>query len=136
MKDRKHSMIPIAVLLLFVACTGNQEERQEEAAGAPGLPPDLESATPRVALETSLGRIVLELDRDRAPQTVENFLFHVENDFYDTLTFHRVMPGFMRPSTNITRMVGFLSRPDAARRGAQMSTSFGKSKPGGMTPMT
>ncbi|UCF21607.1 MAG: peptidyl-prolyl cis-trans isomerase [Gemmatimonadota bacterium] len=79
----------------MAACVGSDEQPREEAAGAASLPPDLESAAPRVALQTSLGRIVLELDRDKAPQTVENFLYHVENHFYDGLTFHRVMPGFM-----------------------------------------
>lgn len=42
-----------------------------------------------------LGEIVLELDRDAAPITVDNFVSLVEDGFYDGLTFHRVIEGFM-----------------------------------------
>ena len=41
------------------------------------------------------GTIVLKLDRDAAPETVDNFVDLVENGFYDGLTFHRVMDNFM-----------------------------------------
>ncbi len=40
-------------------------------------------------------QIDLVLDADAAPQTVENFVGLVEDGFYDGLTFHRVIPGFM-----------------------------------------
>lgn len=50
---------------------------------------------PRVALDTSKGKIVLELDADKAPQTVSNFLTYVDAGFYDGTIFHRVIPGFM-----------------------------------------
>ncbi len=48
---------------------------------------------PRVALETNLGRIVLELDRTKAPQTVDNIVAHVNRHFYDGLVFHEVVKG-------------------------------------------
>ncbi len=41
------------------------------------------------------GKIKLELDPTAAPKTVENFLRLVRDGFYDGLTFHRVIPGFM-----------------------------------------
>ena len=41
------------------------------------------------------GRSPLELDRAKAPITVENFLKYVDDGFYDGLIFHRVIPGFM-----------------------------------------
>ncbi len=50
---------------------------------------------PRAKLETTLGVIVLELDREKAPITVKNFLRYVEEGFYSGLIFHRVMPTFM-----------------------------------------
>jgi peptidyl-prolyl cis-trans isomerase B (cyclophilin B) len=53
------------------------------------------AANPRVALETSKGKIVLELDSAKAPKTVENFLTYVEAGFYDGTIFHRVIPRFM-----------------------------------------
>ena len=50
---------------------------------------------PRVELDTSEGKIVLELDPQKAPVTVENFLKYVDDHFYDGLIFHRVISGFM-----------------------------------------
>lgn len=45
---------------------------------------------PRVLLKTSLGEIEIELNRDKAPVTVENFLRYVESGYYNNLIFHRV----------------------------------------------
>jgi peptidyl-prolyl cis-trans isomerase B (cyclophilin B) len=42
-----------------------------------------------------MGSITLELDRERAPRTVENFLNHVRNGHYNNTLFHRVINGFM-----------------------------------------
>lgn len=50
---------------------------------------------PTVRLETSMGEIVVELDRRRAPVTVNNFLRYVTEGRYDGTIFHRVMPGFV-----------------------------------------
>ena len=49
----------------------------------------------RVSLHTTLGPIVLELDAERAPGTVENFLAYVRDGHYDGTLFHRVIDGFM-----------------------------------------
>lgn len=58
-------------------------------------PAHLESATPQVTFTTSKGTFVLELDREQAPVTVENFLGYVTDGHYDGLIVHRVIPGFM-----------------------------------------
>jgi cyclophilin family peptidyl-prolyl cis-trans isomerase len=50
---------------------------------------------PRVLLETNKGDIEVELFENEAPNTVANFISLVEKGFYDGLTFHRVLPGFM-----------------------------------------
>lgn len=50
---------------------------------------------PRVLLKTEVGDIVLELFENEAPDTVGNFVSLVEKGFYDGLTFHRVIHGFM-----------------------------------------
>ncbi|MCF6257556.1 MAG: peptidyl-prolyl cis-trans isomerase [Gammaproteobacteria bacterium] len=50
---------------------------------------------PRVRITTTLGDIVLELDREKAPKSVENFLNYVREGFYDGTIFHRVIDGFM-----------------------------------------
>ncbi len=50
---------------------------------------------PKVALDTSRGKIVLELYADKAPQTVKNFMAYVDAGFYNSTVFHRVIPDFM-----------------------------------------
>ncbi len=48
-----------------------------------------------VTMTTSEGTIVLELDADKAPKTVANFLTYAREGFYDGTIFHRVIPNFM-----------------------------------------
>jgi cyclophilin family peptidyl-prolyl cis-trans isomerase len=50
---------------------------------------------PRVLLKTNRGDLTIELFENEAPNTVANFISLVEKGFYDGLTFHRVLPGFM-----------------------------------------
>ena len=52
-------------------------------------------AAPRVELDTSMGKIVVQLAPDRAPITVKNFLRYVEEGNYNGTIFHRVIAGFM-----------------------------------------
>jgi peptidyl-prolyl cis-trans isomerase A (cyclophilin A) len=56
--------------------------------GAPAL-------AQKVRLATSEGDIVLELNAEKAPKTVDNFLQYVRAGHYDGVIFHRVMDGFM-----------------------------------------
>ncbi len=51
--------------------------------------------SPVVRLETSHGDIRMELNREKAPMTVANFLQYVESGFFDGTIFHRVIRGFM-----------------------------------------
>ncbi|NYT81490.1 peptidylprolyl isomerase [Alcaligenaceae bacterium] len=53
------------------------------------------STTPRVNLQTNQGAILIELDAEKAPKTVENFLTYVKEGFYDGTVFHRVINNFM-----------------------------------------
>ena len=75
---------PPLVVLALLACL------PALLAAAPASPP-----RPRVVLETVCGDIVLELHPEDAPQTVANFTRLVKQGFYDSLTFHRVVPGFV-----------------------------------------
>jgi cyclophilin family peptidyl-prolyl cis-trans isomerase len=79
--------LSIAVAVLVLAVVG--------AGSANAADPQPAKASPRVALETSKGKIVLELYPDKAPKSVENFLQYVRSGFYDGVIFHRVIPGFM-----------------------------------------
>jgi cyclophilin family peptidyl-prolyl cis-trans isomerase len=53
------------------------------------------AANPRVEMETSKGKFVIELFPEKAPETVKNFLNYVDANFYDGTIFHRVIPNFM-----------------------------------------
>jgi peptidyl-prolyl cis-trans isomerase A (cyclophilin A) len=73
------------------------------------------AALPRVALETSQGRIVLELRPDKAPRSVTNFLQYVNDGFYDGTIFHRVINTFMIQGGGFTpAMVEKPTRPPIA----------------------
>ncbi|MDR4518760.1 MAG: peptidylprolyl isomerase [Nitrosomonas sp.] len=48
-----------------------------------------------IRLTTNFGIITLELDSEKAPQTVENFLNYVKSGFYDNTIFHRIIDDFM-----------------------------------------
>ena len=50
---------------------------------------------PKAVIETSKGRIVVELYPDQAPKTVANFVKLAKQGFYNGIIFHRVIPGFM-----------------------------------------
>jgi len=50
---------------------------------------------PRIMLQTNMGEIVLELDAERAPTSVQNFMGYVNSGFYNDTLFHRVIDGFM-----------------------------------------
>ncbi len=52
-------------------------------------------AAPQVKLETSMGDIVIELNQQKAPNTVANFISYVEDGFYNGTIFHRVIENFM-----------------------------------------
>ncbi len=71
--------------LLF--CTFVQAGAAEKTADA--------DDTVTVHMQTSKGEIVLELDRRKAPVTVNNFVEYAKSGFYDGTIFHRVIPGFM-----------------------------------------
>jgi len=81
-----------AILLFAAALFGSDTPPPAAPAGTPA---PAKSASPRVALETSLGRVVIELDPVKAPKTVANFLGYVKAGFYDGTIFHRVIPKFM-----------------------------------------
>jgi len=67
-----------------------QEVKKEEPQ--PATQPGLHA---RVKMETTLGDIVLELDAEKAPISVDNFLHYAESGFYNGTIFHRVVSDFM-----------------------------------------
>ena len=65
------------------------------AALAAALLPFAALAAPTVEMQTSMGKMVIELDSEKAPKTVQNFVQYVNEGFYNGTIFHRVIPGFM-----------------------------------------
>ena len=57
---------------------------------------------PLVVLETNQGDITIELEQERAPLSVENFLSYVDSGYYSGTIFHRVIPGFMAQGGGFT----------------------------------
>ena len=57
----------------------------------------------KATIETSMGTISVELDDERAPATVENFVKYAADGFYDGTIFHRVIDGFMIQGGGFTR---------------------------------
>lgn len=58
---------------------------------------------PQVIIITTLGNIQVELQRDKAPLTVKNFLEYVDGNFYANTLFHRVIPNFMIQGGGFTK---------------------------------
>lgn len=82
------SFIYVIMLVTFTGalygCSDEQETRGKPLMSAE-----------KVRIKTSKGDIVLTLDADKAPITVDNFLRYAKAGFYDGTIFHRVIPGFM-----------------------------------------
>ena len=81
---------------------------------------------PKVELETSRGKIILELFPDKAPRTVENFLSYVDSGFYQGTIFHRVIEQFMiqggDPLGNGTGGAGYYLNAELSDLTHQMGT--------------
>jgi len=77
-------IITLALTLLFSSIVTSEEKV---------IDPD--NLFPQVKLETSMGVIIVELDRVKAPITVENFLNYVISGEYDNTIFHRIIDDFI-----------------------------------------
>ena len=84
--------LALATLLLFPVLASCEPAKEAEKPAAPAAAAGKAS---KVRLKTSKGDIVLELNAEKAPVTVENFLGYVKKKHYDGTVFHRVINGFM-----------------------------------------
>lgn len=66
------------------------------------LLPSTISASPFVDIQTNIGTITIELNTQKAPLTVNNFLSYVDTQFYDNTIFHRVIDGFVIQGGGLT----------------------------------
>jgi cyclophilin family peptidyl-prolyl cis-trans isomerase len=90
---RRRILIAFALILTAVACRSSVPVA-ESAFPSQDPKAKVEDA-PVVVIDTSMGKITVQLDRSKAPITVDNFLKYVDKGFYDGLVFHRVITGFM-----------------------------------------
>ena len=63
---------------------------------------NVNAASPKVRMDTSEGTVVIELNAEKAPTTVANFLRYVQDGKYDGTIFHRVIKGFMNQGGGFT----------------------------------
>ncbi|RTR37090.1 peptidyl-prolyl cis-trans isomerase [Shewanella canadensis] len=96
-----------------------------QAAVAVDIQPD--TLYPQVQLDTSMGKIVIELDRTRAPITVDNFLTYVVKGHYDNTLFHRVIADFVVQGggLNLKQEEKPYDAPIVNESGNGLSNSFG-----------
>jgi len=116
------SLLVIMGMVVAAFATGGGQDQEPEAAGPkappnekpspscppaegtaqrmvafPAAPPNCidQAKSYRATVETDIGTFTVDLDDDRAPKTVSNFVFLARNHFYDDVPFHRVIPGFV-----------------------------------------
>ena len=117
MKKTFFSLFTVFVLILLTACGQgadiNDTQEKENTAGQasveenslkeqkeattmyPQLSKEVAANEALVVMNTTLGPIKIKLFPEQAPKTVENFLTHAENGYYDGIIFHRVIKDFM-----------------------------------------
>ena len=88
----KSLTIPLALALLALMALGAQERKQYKSPPEMKIDPNKKYTA---TIDTSKGKIVLDLFPKEAPKTVNNFVFLAREGFYDGVTFHRVIKDFM-----------------------------------------
>ena len=99
--------------LLILNCTvnvvGDLPLTIKDANGTSIFTTSLNVPKPQVALITANGSITVELDQNKAPISVDNFLSYVRKGYYSNTLFHRVIPGFMIQAGGFT--TGMVRKP-------------------------
>lgn len=93
MNKRNALRVLWACAVSCVALQTAQAQTPAQATSASSVQAQAQSE--KVLIKTTAGDIVVELNAEKAPKTVENFLRYVDDHFYDGTIFHRVIDGFM-----------------------------------------
>jgi cyclophilin family peptidyl-prolyl cis-trans isomerase len=92
----------------------------EKTWSFPGILPENQIKDRQIRMQTSKGEIVFELFEDEAPKTVSNFVYLTKGGYYDNLTFHRRVEGFViqggDPSGNGTGGPGYRFEDEPVKR--------------------
>jgi peptidyl-prolyl cis-trans isomerase A (cyclophilin A) len=85
----------LSLLILAYCVPASLAQQGTDTTPTPAPDPAATSLQPQVVIETTLGTIVAELDAEKAPLTVMNFLDYADSGFYNDTIFHRVVKGRM-----------------------------------------
>jgi len=106
----KRRLALVALLFFPVLASCEPEKAAEKPAPAAAT-----AKAPKVRLKTTKGDIVLELNAEKAPITVENFLGYVKKKHYDGTVFHRVIAGFMIQGGGFTQKGDALTEKETGK---------------------
>lgn len=93
----------LALLALAPFALAQAPAKPAAKSAAPAAKAAAPAALPQVLLHTTQGDITLELQPDKAPKSVDNFLAYVKDGFYDGTIIDRVIPGFLIQGGRFTR---------------------------------
>jgi cyclophilin family peptidyl-prolyl cis-trans isomerase len=151
MMKTRHSIFrtpaPLLLSLVIPFLVGCGGDAPEEAEGPPLspllLPRQFTETAPgafRASLETTKGVVVIEVDREWAPRGADRFYNLVKAGYYEDVTFHRVMPGFMAefgihpdPWVNAAWRQAIIEDEPVRKPNTRGRVSFSKSGPNSRT---
>ncbi|MBU1882483.1 peptidylprolyl isomerase, partial [bacterium] len=84
--------LAVIILIAFLTLSGCTQKKADKKESAPLK---TKTGNPVALIQTTMGDITLELFPDAAPKHAANFEKLIGQGFYDSTTFHRVIPGFM-----------------------------------------
>ena len=87
------ALVALLLLVVAVGCGEAEPEGPKTYTAYPAM--DIPAGEPWVIVTTSLGRMTFTLFSEEAPLAVNNFLFLANEGYFDGVTFHRLIPGFM-----------------------------------------
>ena len=109
----KHTLNIATVILIFLSISlvsiNQAAAHDDKKQAAKNLAIDPTNIYPKVKLETSMGVIIVELDRVKAPMTVDNFLTYVVTGEYNNTLFHRIVEDFVVQGGGYDK--DFIARP-------------------------
>ena len=89
------TVLPFAMALLLPLAASAQSDAAKPTTKPPVAATTAPTVNPKVLIKTNMGDITVELNAEKAPKSVENFLQYVKDGFYNGTIFHRVIDNFM-----------------------------------------
>ena len=89
------ALLPFALALFLPVGASAQSDAAKPTTKPPVAATTAPTVNPKVLIKTNMGDITVELNAEKAPKSVENFLQYVKDGFYNGTIFHRVIDNFM-----------------------------------------